>query len=179
MIIILINLGLLNCTKNNSHFMPVEIPSQFPSMTKEFKSLQDLPYFAWWKQFRDPTLNHLIYLGLQNNADIKISFNKLEEARGLLKEIKLSWIPYLITMGGYSTNPSMGAPGAFYGIWPFYTINIAKQFLNQKGAKYNIEYYKAALQSVRLTIIGQIASTYFTLLAEQEKLMILQIISKY
>ncbi|WED44084.1 TolC family protein [Legionella cardiaca] len=172
-VLIIITLGLLSCSR--SAVVPVlQAPQQFPSMNKEFKSIKNLPYFAWWKQFNDPLLNQLISTGLQNNPDMGIAFGNLEEARGLLKEIKLSWVPSLIFMGGYSTNPALGNPGGFYGVWPYYAINIAQQFQKQKQATYNLAYYQAAIDGVRLTIIGQIASAYFTLIAQKEQLRLLQ-----
>ncbi|KTC87051.1 TolC family protein [Legionella brunensis] len=173
LVLIITILGLLNCSRNS--VVPViKAPQQFPSMSQEFKSIKNLPYFAWWEQFNDPLLNKLIYRGLQRNPDMGIALGNLEEARGLLKEVKLSWIPSLIFFGGYSTNPALGAPGGFYGVWPYYAINIAQQFQKQKQATYNLAYYQAAVDGIRLTIIGQIASAYFTLIAQQEQLRLLQ-----
>ncbi|KTD20073.1 outer membrane efflux protein [Legionella lansingensis] len=173
MLMLFITLGLLNCSQDH-RTVAVKTAKSFPSMAKEYKPVKNLPYFAWWTQFHDPVLDNLIHRGLRNNLDIGIALGNLEEARGLLKEIKLSWIPSLIFFGGYSTNPALGSPGGVYGVWPYYAINIAQQFQKQKQATYYLAYNQAAVEGVRLLVIGQIASAYFTLIAQQEQLRLLQ-----
>lgn len=147
-------------------------------MTAAYTEQKNLPYDAWWKTFHDPVLDELIKKGLKHNLDMRITLNHLEEARGLLKQIQLSWIPTPELLAGYSTNPAIGIPGAFYGLWAFYAINIAKLINQQRIATFNVDYHCAMVDGMRLTVVGQLASAYFTLIAQQEQLRLLRILDK-
>lgn len=153
-------------------------PSKFPSSTKAYKPVNNLPYTAWWQQFHDLELNQLIETGLKNNMDVHIAIGNVQQAQGELQQIKLSWIPTLKLFAGYSTNPALGVPGAFYGAWPYYVLNIMQLYTQQKQATYNLQVYQAAVEGVRLALIGQITSAYFTLSAQMEQLRLLQQLDK-
>lgn len=165
---------LSGCSENKHIVPPVAIPDSFPSKPHNYQETTNLPFVVWWEQFQDPTLNRLIQCGLQNNMDIHIAFSNLQKARGELQQVKLSWVPMMTLYGGYSTNPALGVPGGFYGIWPYYAINVANLITKQKAAKWTVEYQQAALESARLTLIGQIAAAYFTLIAQKEQLRLLK-----
>jgi multidrug efflux system outer membrane protein len=152
---------------------PVKVPHQFSSISKEYKMVKNLPCDAWWQALNDNYLNQLINEGLQKNLDLHIAINNLERAQGQLQQVKLSWLPTIRGFLGYSTNPALGIPGAFVGAGPIYAMNIAQQINQQKQAKYNVKYYHAMMHGARLTVIGQISSSYFTLIAQQEDLYLL------
>ncbi|AWN74954.1 TolC family protein [Legionella anisa] len=170
--LILLVIGLSSCNRRVEQH--IVLPSKFPSSTKNYKPIADLPYVAWWQQFHDVELNQLIEAGLNNNMDIHIAIGNLQQAQGELRQVKLSWLPYVQILAGYSTNPALGAPGAFYGIWPYYFVNIMKLYAQQKQATYNVQFYHAAIEGMRLALIGQVASAYFTLIAQLEQLRLLQ-----
>ncbi|CAM2926445.1 outer membrane efflux protein [Legionella steigerwaltii] len=172
MVLILLVVGLLSCNRHVEQ--QISLPSQFPSSTKDYKRVDDLPYVAWWQQFHDVELNQLIEAGLNNNMDIHIAIGNLQQAQGELQQVKLSWIPLVQIFAGYSTNPALGAPGGFIGVWPYYFLNIMKLYTQQKQATYNVQYRLAAIEGMRLTLIGQVASAYFTLIAQLEQLRLLQ-----
>ncbi len=162
------------CSQNKYENKPlVAINTHFPSATAPYKPQQDLPYLAWWQQFHDPNLNRYMQQSLQHNFDIQTALAQLEAARGELLQVKLSWLPTLKLFAGYSTNPALGIPGGFFGAWPYYTINILQQYQLQQRAQLDVAYAKAMEEGVRLTVIGQTAAAYFTLLAQREQLRIL------
>lgn len=152
----------------------VAMPSKFNSAVNSGEKIESLPYLAWWKQFNDDKLNGLIESGLNNNLDINIALSNLEQARGQLTQVQLSWIPFVNLFGGYSSNPAFGDIGNFYGAWPQYVINIANVIQSQKQASYNVKAREAMSDGVRLTIIGQISAAYFSLIAEQHQLTLLK-----
>lgn len=165
--------SLYGCSWLHEADLPqVSTPKQFNSQESSI-NIESLPYLAWWKQFNDDSLNTLIESGLKNNLDINIALSNLEQSRGQLKQVQLSWIPFVNLYAGYSSNPVLGDIGTFYGIWPQYTINIMGLIQNQKRAKYNLQMREAMVDGVRLTIIGQIASSYFSLIAETRQLELL------
>ncbi|MFT4059351.1 MAG: TolC family protein [Legionella sp.] len=154
--------------------LPPATFKQFPSSNKAYKPLNDLPCLAWWHQFHDQELNRLIKAALRNNMDIHIALGNIQQARGELLQVKLSWIPTIQLLAGYSTNPALGVPGGFYGIWPYYALNIMKLYTQGKQASYNLQYYHAALDGARLAVIGQVASAYFTLMSQREQIKLLR-----
>lgn len=165
--------GLLSCTQHVKQPVSV-LPKKFPSSTSAYKSVAHLPSVAWWEQFHDEKLNQLIESGLKNNNDIHIALGNLKQAQGELQQVKLSWIPTVKLFAGYSTNPALGAPAGFYGVWPYYVLNIMQLYAQQQQAHYNVEYYQAAVAGVRLTLIGQVTASYFTLMAQLEQLRLVQ-----
>lgn len=166
---------LLSCGLDNEKSVPkVAISKHFPSMTQGYETLENLPAYRWWLQFHDAQLNRLVDRGLKHNPDIQIALANLKQAQGELKQVKLSWIPLVNLYGGYSTNPALGIPGGFYGVWPYYALNLMQQFAQQKKSQYQVLYQHAAIDSARLVLIGQIVSAYFTLIAEQEQLRLLK-----
>lgn len=166
---------LISCGISNDRSVPqIPVSNHFPSMNKGYQAIQDLPDYQWWQQFHDPELNRLVRCGLHNNPDIHIALANLDQARGELQQVQLSWIPLVNLYGGYSTNPALGIPGGFYGIWPYYALNIMQLLTKQKKLQYNVAYYRAMVEGVRLVLIGQITSAYFTLLAEKEQLHLLK-----
>lgn len=169
--------GLLSCTKKYEPQINATL-KQFPSSTKEYKPIKHIAYLAWWQQFHDKELNQLINLGLKNNNDIHIAIGNLQQAQGALQEVKLSWIPIIKTYAGYSTNPALGLPGGFYGVWPYYAINIMQLYSQQKQAQYYVNYTQAAISGVRLLVIGQISASYFTLMAQLEQLRLIKQLDK-
>lgn len=165
-----ISLVVSGCSWFHEADLPkITTPTKFNSAESNI-NVESLPYLAWWQQFNDKNLNYLIESGLKNNLDINIALSNLEQSKGQLKQIQLSWLPFVSLYGGYSSNPVLGDIGTFYGVWPQYSINILQTFQKQKVAKYNVQTYEAMADGVRLTIIGQIASSYFSLIALQRQL---------
>lgn len=163
--------GLTHCSK--PLVQPIPIPQKFPSSSKAYKPVANISDNAWWQQLHDPELNQLVDLALRNNNDIHIALANLEQAQGELKQVKLSWIPTIKLYGGYSTNPALGVPGGFYGVWPYYMVNIMQLYSQQKQARYYVDYYNEAVSAMRLTVIGQITASYLTLMAQQEQLRLM------
>ncbi|CEG55530.1 TolC family protein [Legionella fallonii] len=169
--------GLFGCNKKVEQQITTA-PKTFPSSTHAYKPVANLPEIAWWQQFHDRELNRLIAAGLKSNMDIHMAIGNLQQAQGELQQVKLSWIPTLKFLAGYSTNPAFGIPGGFFGAWPYYTLNIMQLYSQQKQANYNVVYYQAALDGIRLVTIGQVAGSYFTLMAQLEQLRLLKQLNK-
>jgi|GEM_PF-862628 len=171
---ILATLTLVSCAWLEDPTTPsVELPQKFNSANDQYQNIESLPYLSWWQQFNDPQLNKLLESGLTSNLDVKVAISNLEMAEGQLKQVQLSWIPFVNIYAGYTSNPALGNVGTLYGIWPQYTINIFKLYKQQQQAKYNVTASQAMVDGVRLTLIGQITASYFTLISQQEQLRLL------
>lgn len=169
-----LSFSLASCSiispKNNQQ--PINVPSQWAFVESE-KLTQDnhFSYLAWWKKLDDNTLNQLIVEGLKNNNNIGEAQGNLEQAKGQLKAVELSWIPNISTFAGYSNNPELGAPLGFYGVWPEYALfNIFNTIAIQKSAELNVAAQKKAVEATKLILIGQIANSYYTYIAQVAQL---------
>ncbi len=132
----------------------------------------NLPYLAWWEKFNDPTLNELMTQGLIQNNQINTAMANIEAAHGELKRVQLNWIPTLSTNFGYSSFPDLGFPGVLFAVIPSYTLNAFSQIKEQKRAAYELKASNAERDAVKLAVIGQIATSYFTYSAQIEQLQL-------
>lgn len=145
--------------------------SGFENLTLSSES--NIAYVAWWQKFNDPVLNQLIESGLSSNNTIEQAQGNLDAAKGQLKAVELSWIPNISTYAGYSSNPAFGSPLNFYGIWPQYSMfNIFNTIAQQKSAKLNVAAKEKAVEAVKLVLIGQIANSYYTYIAQEDQLVL-------
>lgn len=133
-----------------------------------------LPELAWWTRFNDPQLTYLIESALQNNNNIQIAVGNIQSAEGQLKQIEYSWIPNLAATAGYtSTATSFLNPGYGAALLPSYTLNVMQLVRSTEYAKANLAAVKAAKNTVRLTVISQMAGGYIGYLG-QDYLLSLQ-----
>ena len=140
-------------------------------MTEVTKKATHMP---WWHQYHDPTLNQLIARGLRYNNNLQTSMANIEAAQGELKRVKLNWIPTITGNVGYSSFPYLGFTGVLLTAVPNYTINIFSQIKEQQRANHELRASKAMRDGVKLTVIAQIAGSYFSHLAQTEELHLLQ-----
>lgn len=149
----------------------------------QIESGVNLPDTAWWSKFNDAELNSLIAEALKNNNNIQQSIGNIIQAQGLLEQVKMAWIPtvggqatYSSTqpIGGGTSSSSGGASpsgstsilnGYSAGLVPAYSLNIFQQLRNQEAYKANLAAMEYTKNATRLTIISQVAGSYFTLLA--------------
>jgi len=180
-VLCLIPLLLAGCMlpKKEYHKTTIPVMEQWP-VTNNYTSKTDeknLPYLAWWKGFNDPTLNDIITKGLQYNNNLNMSRGAIEAAEGELKKINYQWIPTADVMFGYSRNPATGFPGLLGVIIPSYVINIYQQIKEHKKAKYTLAQIKAEDDALKLTVISELCTSYFTYQAEVERKQLLTILA--
>ena len=172
---------MTSCTFDPKYSLkhPVNIPTQWNSKDKHYTNKKaNLACMAWWHQYHDKDLNRLIALGLRYNNDVNIAMANIEAAEGELKRVRLNWIP---TMGGnlgYSSFPYLGYPGVLAAIVPTYTINIFQQIKSQQRAHYELNITQSMRDSVKLAVIAQIAGSYFSYIAEKERLRLIEEVDK-
>lgn len=149
----------------------LNIPTHWPNAQAiQINEKISLPDLIWWKQFDSPELNELIIKSIKNNRDPNLAIARIEYAQSQLQEIKLSWLPSLSMFAGYSQFPILGNPGANIIAFPLYTVNIMQQYKQQKGARARFEANIYARDCIKISIIAQVSTAFFTLLAQQEAL---------
>lgn len=181
--IVIVSFSVVAC----SYFAPdyhkpqVNIPDRWSANNLNITPISEsLPYLAWWQKFNDTELNYYIESSLKNNLSIQGAKLSLDAAQSQLSTVKLNWIPMLNlfggTIGGGSQNSFapignlglIGNSGAFFAFLPAYTLNVFTNYTLQKQAEYNLEAAKNAELSIRLGIIGQVTSSYFTNIAQKQ-----------
>lgn len=161
-------------------YPPVKVTNHWTVPTSRLAPvpLKNLACMAWWKRFKDPTLNHLMEKALRDNDSLNRARAHIEAAQGEYKRVRYQWIPTLTFLGGYSKNPMYGYPGFFYAFVPAYSLNIIQQFAEQKRAKYQVLQAKMTSDAVKLTVIAQLTASYFTYQAEVERRQLLKNLAK-
>ncbi|AUR51884.1 efflux transporter outer membrane subunit [Aquella oligotrophica] len=169
----------------------IEAPQSWRSNESAAQTLNESNFskVMWWHKFNDAALDNLINQALDNNSSIQIAIGNILAAQGVLKKIKLNWVPaiYLGGAGGVgqtfnsdtrSNNPivssSVPSSANFYyydaGLVPAYSINIFKQFRETDIAKANLSAAKYAKDAAQLSVISQVVGSYFTIIALKKEL---------
>lgn len=131
---------------------------------------RDLPAWFWWRQFGNTELDGLIQKALRCNHDIHTAMANIEYAQSQLEQVKLSWLPNLTALAGFSQFPILGNPGNVAIAYPLYVVNILQLYKQQKSAEAMVEASLYAKDSARLVVIAQTSAGFFTLIAQQEAL---------
>lgn len=161
----------------NSRLTAISIPKYLKD-SSDHHALNQLPYQAWWQDFKDPLLNQLVDHALRYNNNVTIAKRSIRVAQAELQTIRLNWLPGLNVLMGFSQNPALGNPGVFYGVLPSYYQNFVALYFQQKKAEFILQRSKAYYLGVRLAVIGEVTSSYFSLLAWHHQLALLNQIAR-
>lgn len=192
---LLVGCGLLGPTYKEP---TLNSPTQWSSKDSNAQlESTNLAQVAWWKQFNDQQLNKLIESALSNNNNLQVAMGNVLQAQASLRKVDMGWVPTAgLSVGGFtgqsfnptftnnsgnsmlnSVNPStQNFSGYDAGIMPSYTLNVFEQIKQGQIAKLNLALQKQAVNAVRLGVISQVASSYFTLLGLHKQLELQQLI---
>lgn len=130
-----------------------------------------LSAIAWRNFFQDEALQNLIAIGLKNNRDLRTAALNIAEARALYGVERSDLTPDLNVEGSYTREDIGAATTEFYtanlGVTA-YEIDLFGRIRSLNEAALN-EYLatEAAHQSVRITLIADIATNYVDLRANR------------
>lgn len=128
---------------------------------------------GWWKIFGDTILNNLITTALESNYDLQSAVSKIEEAKANMKVTRSTFLPSFDLGRSATVSESDGNITQQYVLEPYMSWEIPL-FGNLKAtttaAKADIEYAKWQYEGVRLSLVAEVATTYFTLLQYQRNL---------
>jgi NodT family efflux transporter outer membrane factor (OMF) lipoprotein len=190
--------ALAGCALGPEYFAPeAALPVNFvtPPAAKEPQSGDASPeLWQWWRTLRDPQLNRLINLAMENNLDLKIALDRLQQARLQLIVIGAQAVPQLNggAGGGVGTGTDetkgrvaqalrdgdnntglkkISAVGGLDAEWEIdFFGKVARQLESQV---YTAEALKEARDWVYVVMAADVARLYFDLRARQERLQIL------
>lgn len=135
---------------------------------------------AWWKSFDSPELNSLMATALENNTNLLAGVQRIEQARASLKIAGATLLPSVNASGNTTksrTNPASGgssnSTSLRAGIDISYELDLfganRAGILAAQAGLDNSVYNQGALE---LTLMGDVATGYFTLANLRERLAI-------
>jgi multidrug efflux system outer membrane protein len=140
--------------------------SQNPQMQSQTASYADLP---WWQVFQDPKLQELIRTALKQNYDVQLAAERINAARAQLAITRSSLFPQVAG----NANFSGGKENLEQSRYNFLTTTADAAFQldffgrlrrANEAARAQLLATEDARQVVVLTLVGDVASDYFTLL---------------
>ncbi len=182
---ILICLAILGgCAVGPNYKRPaVQSPENFRfTENQTTNSLGDLP---WWKVFKDPILLNLIGTAITNNYDLKQAVARVEQARNQAAAANAAFFPQ-VGYGGdigrgrnslYNTpSPSPGSPtlsSAQLNLNAAWEIDLWGRIRrSSEAARAQYLATDEARRGVMITLVSQVASTYFQLLQLDQEMQI-------
>jgi multidrug efflux system outer membrane protein len=155
---------------------PLNLSREFrgPPITAATNSLGDLP---WWEIFKDENLHELIRAALTNNYDLRIAITRVEQSRAILMENRALFFPQLDYRGSLARGKN-----AVNGFTTFEAGQITDAIVLAGNASWEIDLWgrirrlnesaraqllasQEARRDVMITVISDVATAYFQLLA--------------
>ena len=127
----------------------------------------------WWKIFGDTTLNNLITTALASNYDLQSTASKIEEAKANIKVVRSKYLPSFDLGRSATVGQSGGDISQQYILEPYMSWEISlfgSLRATTATAKANVEYAEWQYEGVKLSLVSEVATTYFTLLQYQRNL---------
>ena len=181
--------GMLISCSSSRHFHREDVDTDAlygDTLTTDSATIADMP---WQELFTDPYLKSLIQEGLTNNPDLQIAVQRVMEAEAYFSQSKASFFPTLGVQGsaGYIRNSEAIYPAGPRDINDFqltaessWEIDIWGKLRSSKRAAYgDLLASDAGKKAVQTSLIANIASTYYALMALDDQLTITRQTVKY
>jgi multidrug efflux system outer membrane protein len=171
---------MANCTVGPDYKRPaITVPTDFRAHTgpSNASSLADL---SWWDVFNDGALQGLISEALANNLDVKVAVARIDQARALVGVAKSQAYPQVGYQGFASaqTIPDLTGNRAttIYSTWggflsAAWELDIWGRIRRStEAARANLYAQEDIRRGVMLTLVSDVAASYFQLLALDRRL---------
>ena len=162
----------------------VEVPAQFAAGT----TAETEPEAAWWETFHDPVLTDLVRRAARENRDVKIAAERLRAARSGVTVSRSFLMPSVSATGsasdrssGYGDAVKQNLPDtktASAGLDVSWEVDLSGR-LRAGAAAASADALAAehGVRGVRLLVVSDVASNYFTLVGALRQLDTLRAIS--
>lgn len=174
-------MALLSACGQKQAFLRPEapVPAQWPAAVVASGD-QDVSRIHWKTYFPDPRLQALIEAALKNNRDLQIATARVQEARSQLALARAERFPTVNLLGSatYSGTPSdlvsSGTPSSYerYDMSitsVSYEVDFWGRLANfSEAARRNFLATQEARRAFQLSLVSEVANTYFTLLQFDE-----------
>ena len=164
---------LAGCAVGPNYERPeLKVPEQYREVTGPPEPAESLANQAWWEIFKDETLLLLIDEAVRNGYDIRLAAARVEEARASAGIAKSEFFPQIGYGGGWSRGLTSTyiLPGATTADYVNANVNFGWEIdlwgrirrLNE-SAKARYLASEEARRGVLLSLVSDVARTYFTL----------------
>ena len=156
----------------------VDVPSSFVAAAPESEAT---PEVAWWERFGDPVLTDLIQRAARENRDVKIAAERVRAARAGETIRRSSLLPsFGATISGVDNDPSRGPTyeSGSAGLDVSWEIDVAGGLrAGATAATYDRIATEGGARGVRLLVLTDVATNYFTLVGALRQLETVRAIS--
>jgi outer membrane protein, multidrug efflux system len=184
--IVLITLALLTltvtgCSVGTKYSRPkLDVPATFrgSDAAEEKASIANL---QWWDLYQDSTLQELIRTALEQNYDIRLAAARIEENRALARISKVAQLPSISAgasrvqsrLANLPNSNSLKVTDYAATLNASYELDLWGRLASlNEAARADLLSSEYARESVRVSLIGDVATVYFNLLALDRQLEI-------
>lgn len=147
-----------------------------------YQTAQDTPV-QFWKQFDDETLDQLVGDALNANHDLRIALGHLVEARAARRESTFDLAPTVTASAGHTTQLVPGVQSGlpfrasyydagFDATWELDLFGRVRRGVEARSAE--LQGAEASLHDAQISVIAEVARTYFELRGQQTQLAVAQ-----
>lgn len=156
----------------------LDIPNSYELSEKNLDSIANL---AWWELFEDAQLQELITTALEENKDLAIAIARIDEAYAAVTIVRSEQFPFIDATGNVGRgkvseeiNPEARTDDNYFaGASLSFEIDFWGRFRRATEAqRAELLATEAAYRNVTITLVSNVASTYFQLRDLDEQLVI-------
>lgn len=176
--------ALAACAVGPNYKRPVTpVAQQFAGAEPgSYQTTQEIPV-QFWKQFDDETLDQLVTDALTANHDLRIALGRLVEARGARRESLFDLAPTVTAAAGHTNEllPKVQAgfpfttsyyDAGFDATWELDLFGRVRRGVEARNAE--LQGAQASLQDAQVSVVAEVARTYFELRGQQTQLDVAQ-----
>ncbi|MGR9115991.1 MAG: efflux transporter outer membrane subunit [Gammaproteobacteria bacterium] len=154
---------------------PASLPDSFSQTGKaELRN-------RWWLNFNDPVLDRLIETALQQNLDLRATFNRLEQAKAVARKTGSELIPEISGNSGIDRIISSPAQGQrtttdtfSLGLAASYELDLWGRIrAGTQAAEQDVKASALDIQTAAIALSAEIASTWYRLIEQNKQLKLL------
>lgn len=171
--------SLAGCATVGPDYQAVEL--DLPEAWPEHVLLSDedrRDWQQWWHQFNDPTLNGLVERAVADNLSVRLQAARIQEARARLGLSRAEQLPTVGAQAEASRDRQLGAGGepstgnvfSIAGLLSYEIDLWGRLSREQEAAEAILQESVYTHDAVRLNVITDVVSTYFSLRSAQRQL---------
>jgi len=173
--VVVVSLGVSGCSPHkvtHNPAPPIELPEAYSSIDETGSNLPD----RWWEDFGDTALNRLVEKALQGNLQVKAAWERVTQAKMLAKQAGAGRFPTVsLKAQALKTEPS----NPFQVITPVsvaasYELDLFRKSADaMASADASTVAARDQVESSAMTLVAQIADSWFALIAQNARLELL------
>lgn len=183
---LIVSIGLPSCQFVNKYKTP-DIDSEGLYRSQASTDTTTIANIPWKEYFSDPVLQALIEEGINNNFDLKIAYTRIKQAEANLGIARAAYFPEVALVGSVTQNRQSIKMGKEKDVLGYHNENYAlgisvgweldlwgklnRQSRSSYAQFLNSHAYRNLIQT---SLVSNIATSYYSLLALDEKLHVTQ-----